>query len=819
MSPWPDAARWRALDAALRVLLELEADAQAAWLARHCATQPDLADELRRLLGHARRAGPLEALDAARLLDEALDAARPAAIEIGGWRLWQRIGAGGMAEVFLAERVHDSVRQVAAFKLMAVGFASPALRMRFLRERAILARLTDARIARYLDGGIAADGRPWLALEYVDGLPIDRYCMQHALDLRARVELFRDVAGAVAHAHRHLVVHRDIKPSNVLVSRDGQVKLLDFGIAKPLDEDGDVTQASARLLTPHYASPEQLRGEPASTATDVFLLGLLLYELACDERPFATYDGDRVALERALCECESPRPADVLERRRSAGHVTSVAPRALRGDFERIVSHALQKEPEQRYSSVDAFDRDLVAWFAGEPIAARAATWGERAGALVRRHRLVAAAVAGALVVSFAYAGALVAQNRQVRAQRDAARIEAAKAAATRDFLVELFEQADPAKSEGENLSVGKVLDAGSERIAGAFPSQPRVRADLLYTIGRVHHALGSHSRARSLLEQAIDLQRGFGGVSDDLARDLTELAAIERDDSHLDRAIERAREAVRAAGDGGGNAAALHGLGIALSMRDAGDYAEGVAVFDRAIAAYRRQQPPDPLALAEAQADRAGLYMHLGRVDEAEAALRASLAVMAPRLGDRAPGVTAVLYNLARLQEQRGDYAGAATDFARVIAAESTVFGADSVDVAIDRTRLAYAQSGQRRYERAAVSFAAALAVLRAKLPPDHKRIAENLMGYAEALVELDRVDEATRTIDEALRILARHFGDDDWRIAEARRVLARAWHASGRSDEARRLLQRAGAVLLQQPAPYPERYRATLAVVGAPH
>jgi serine/threonine-protein kinase len=815
MSRLPEGARWEALDTALRELLEIDAAEQAEWIERRCREQPDLAVDLRRLAEHARHTGALERIDGPRLLAEALEP--PASgMDVGDWRLLQRIGAGGMAEVFLAERVHDGVCQHAALKLMATGIGSLGLRARFLRERAILARLSDARIARYLDGGIAGDGRPWLAIEYVDGLPIDRHCDRLELGLRARIALFRNVCGAVAHAHRHLVVHRDIKPSNVLVDHDGQVKLLDFGIAKPLggEDDGDATQASVRLLTPHYASPEQIRGEPASTATDVFLLGLLLFELIAGTRPFAACEHDRNALEQALCEREPARPSEMLERDRDR----RINAREVRGDLDRIVGFALRKEPERRYSSVEALDRDLGAWLAGEPVAARGASFGYRLRKFIGRHRFASAAAAAAIAVTLLSAIVLLRQNALVRAQRDAARTEAAKSAAIRDFLVELFEQADPAKSEGEKLSIGKVLDSGGERIASAFSAQPRVRADMLHTLGRVYHALGSQARARALLEQAIGLQRGFADDRASLARSLPELGAVDRDDSQLDRAVELARESVHVAGDDPRVAApALHGLGIALSMHDAGDYTEGVGVFDRAIAAYRRVSPADVLAIAEAQADRAGLYLHLGRLDEAEAAFRASLDVMAPRLGDHAPDVTAVLYNLARLQEQRGEYASSAANFARVIAAETRVFGADRVDVAIDRTRLAYVQHEQGERAKAATTFAAALGVLRAKLPADHKRIAENLMGYAETLLELERVDEGSRAIEEALRILSAHFPADDWRVAEAQRVQARGWHAAGRREDALRLLRKAGFVLERQPAPYPERYRATLAALGA--
>ena len=356
----PDAERWRELDQALRELLAVDADARAAWIDAHAAHQPRLAADLRRLAGFADAPGPLEQLEQSGALTEALDSLPGNLDCIDGWRLLQRIGAGGMAEVFLAERDNQGVLQRAALKLMARGIGSSDLRARFLRERSILARLSDSRIARYFDGGIAEDGRPWLAMEHVEGLPIDAYCRTHRLPLRQRLILFREVCGAVAHAHRHLIVHRDIKPANVLVSHDGQVKLLDFGIAKPIAEDDqDATQNSARLLTPHHASPEQLRGEPATTLTDVFLLGLLLYELLVGSRPYAEFEDDAFLHERALREQDAPRPSSVLERRQKGGadSAHAVSAHDLYGDLDRIVEVALRKDPASRYSSVERLER------------------------------------------------------------------------------------------------------------------------------------------------------------------------------------------------------------------------------------------------------------------------------------------------------------------------------------------------------------------------------------------------------------------------------------------------------------------------------
>ena len=809
MSRLPDPERWCELDAALCELLELDADRRAAWIAEHCRDRPDLAAELASLVTHADAVGTLERVESSAAFVDALGAQADAVASVGGWRLVRRVGAGGMAEVFLAERDNEGVLQRAALKLLSQDFASPALRARFVREREILARLSDARIARYFDGGIAADGRPWLAMEYVEGLPIDRHCTEHRLPLRERLRLFRDVCGAVAHAHRHLVVHRDIKPSNVLVSRDGQVKLLDFGIAKPLGtEEGERTQATARLLTPRYASPEQLRGEPASTATDVYLLGLLLYELVAGRRPFAAHEGDAFALERALREDDPPRPSDALARESKA----AVAARELRGDIDRIVLLALRKDPAARYSSVERLDEDIARFLAGQPVSARGDALGYRLRKWLARHRIAAAALAGALIVAAASAVLLVRQNRLVAEQRDRARSAAAQAEAVKDFLIDLFAEADPAKTLGEKLSVGTVLDKGSARIADGFDAQPDVRAEMLHTIGTVYHALGNHARARELLGQAVALRRPAPDANAELSRSLTELAAVERDDSRLDEGIALAREAVERAGaDVHAKARALNELGVGLLMREQ-DLAGARAALVASLDAYRSWPDADPVRIAIAEGNLAAVDLNEGKLDAAESGFRGAVAALAPRLGDVHPEVTALLYNLARLEERRGKLEEAEAHFGRVLAAETQVLGADHPDVAIDRTRLAYVQSERGNYAVAEKTFAEALATLRAKLPKDHKRTAENLMGYAEALVAQDRADEAASRIGEAIVILRVHFPGDDWRVADAERIQARAWLRQHRRDDALTQLQRIGPVLLSQPAPMPERYRAAL-------
>ena len=490
-----------------------------------------------------------------------------------------------------------------------------------------------------------------------------------------------------------------------------------------------------------------------------------------------------------------------------------IHPRALRGDLERIVALALRKDPARRYASVERLDEDVARFLEGRPVAARGDAFGYRVGKWLARHRLAGATLAAALLVALASAGMLLRQNRVVAEQRDRARASAAQAEAVRDFLLGLFAEADPAKALGAKLSVGAVLDRGSARIADGFETQPRVRAEMLQTIGVAWHGLGDHARARAMLSAAVALRRQWPDAGADLARSLAALAAVERDDSKLDEGISLAREALQHAGeDAQARALALNELGVGLLLRDQ-DLDAARRALDEAIAAFQAWPSPDPRRIAIAQGNLAAVDLGQGRLDAAEAGFAGAIEVLAPRLGDVHPEVTALLYNLARLQERRGEFARAEANFARVLAAETQVYGADHPDVAIDRTRLAYVQAARGDHEAAERGFAQALQVLRAKLPADHKRIAENLMGHAESLVDHGRAAEAEPMVAEAITILARHFADDDWRIADARRIQARAWLRLQRTDDAIAQLQRLGPTLLAQPPPLPQRYRAALA------
>lgn len=405
---------------------------------------------------------------------------------VGPYRILSEIGHGGMGAVYLAERADEQYRRQVAIKIIR-SFSAPPLELvrRFRMERQILASLQHVNIAQMLDGGVTDDGIPYFAMEYVKGVRIDEYCHRKLLTVRQRIELYRDVCSAVQHAHRNLVIHRDIKPGNILVTDDGILKLLDFGIAKLLQSGNApeemrttaLTAAAERPRTPEYASPEQINGGAITTATDVYALGVVLYELLAGCHPFANFRSEIRRLERAICETEPHRPS-------ATG---SAFADQIKGDLDSIVLKALRKEPEQRYESVEQFSNDLGRYLNGFPVGARRGTQRYRAGKFVLRHRFgVAVAIAFVVVLAgFGIAMSILAarlSREKTRAQKES------------EFLSSLFSNYDPYRNQGHALSAKELLDRGAQRISSELKDEPEVSSDLSSSHGG---SVPAHGRQR----------------------------------------------------------------------------------------------------------------------------------------------------------------------------------------------------------------------------------------------------------------------------------------------------------------------------------
>ncbi len=511
-----DTERWQRVSAIFDEAVDVAQDMRAALLDRLCGGDVNLRGDVEMLLDADAAATDFDRGIAVARGTVAADWAENDDIEsvragdrIGPWRLVAEIGRGGMGVVWLAARADGQFEQRAALKLIKRGMDSEAVLARFLRERQILARLEHPHIARLLDGGIAADGRPYFAMECVAGEPLLRYCAERGLKLEERISLFLDICAAVQFAHRQLVVHRDLKPSNVLIGADGSAKLLDFGIAKLLgDEVGSATQTSEvkdRPLTPAYASPEQLTGAPISTATDVYALGAILYELLTGQRPHDLSDAPTSDEIRRLLETTAPTAPS-----KRATVDAPVAARRLRGDLDTIVLTALKREPERRYATVDALAADLRRYLDGRPIAARPDSGIYRTRKFVARHRIGVAA--GVLTVAGLLAATAVSWQQLQLARREAVRAdnEARTAQAAKDFLLSTFAGADPYATSGKNVSVRELLESSAEKIDTALAGQDAVRADLHMAVADTFETLDQWPLSKRHFESAAAAYRSY---------------------------------------------------------------------------------------------------------------------------------------------------------------------------------------------------------------------------------------------------------------------------------------------------------------------
>ncbi len=734
-------------------LLDVPPEQRRRHLAQACGEDLQLFQQVQALLDSAEQTDPLlrpgGAAGAGLLEDlrqpEVYANARPPleqsglqpGREIGRYRLLREIGRGGMGVVFLAERADGAFEQQVALKVMT-SWADDAALDRFRRERQILADLEHPRIARLIDGGVsdAVDGdgqprrkmpalvMPYLVMEYVDGVPLDEYCEQDGLNLRQRVELLVEVCGAVEAAHRQLIVHRDLKPSNILVTREGAVKLLDFGIAKLLDADrasaiGDAHGRAAPItaghfLTPQYASPEQVRGEVITVASDVYQLGLIAYELIAGCRPYRLSGLSAAEAERKVCQEQPVRPS-ALASASAPGSRTY----AIRGDLDTIVLKALHKEPERRYGSVEQLRLDLHRYLNGMPVSAQPDTLRYRLGKFVRRHR---AAVAATVLALTTLAALLSAFTWRLARERDQTRQQAERAERKRQeteqvalFLSGLLWGSDPYMSQPElDLTARELLDQGVAKLqADAFPGQPLVQAKMQHITGEIYRRLELFERAQPLLVEALELRQQAAGEPQEIA------------------------ESLRALGD----------LYVGMRRLDAAE-----APLRQSLALYQQLYGHAHTQVAIGHAGLANLLLYQGRYEDAEGELEAAREVHVA-LGDGDSFEHAwVLSRLAGFRQAQGETDTARGFLQRALEMTRRVGGPDHTLVAYAAADLARSYGMQGDHVAAAPLFREALRVLELRFGPDSLAVASERQNLAISLYQQGDVEEATRLLRQAL-------------------------------------------------------------------
>jgi serine/threonine protein kinase/tetratricopeptide (TPR) repeat protein len=770
-----DAERRARADEILRDALDLPTEDRAAYVRAAARGDAPLEAEVLALLSDAATdpasLAPGSALGGAfgGALLRRLEGTEALEARVGPFRVVREIGRGGMGVVYLAERAEGGFSQFVALKIAAPGAASDALARRFERERQIVASLDHPHIARLVDGGRTDDGRPYFAMEFVDGERIDAHADGLRLDVDARLALVRTVAAAVQHAHSRLLVHRDIKPGNILISRAGEVKLLDFGIAKPIGPHPGagaepLTRTDVRPMTPEYASPELLRGGPATTASDVYQIGLLLYELLTGVRAQRLGGATASEAERIVCHDDPPLPSAAAlgpggaEARAAARSTTPAAlARRLSGDLDAIVMQAIRKEPEARYATPLDLADDIQRALASEPVRARRGTALYRTRKFVRRNRVATAfgATVLALLAGFGlwmtvlYGRASAALARARTAETSAGH-EAETARQVSDFLIRLFGVSDPGEARGNTVTARALLDDAAQRIGPELEGQPEVQARLMQVMGQVYINLGLYDAAEPLLRDALAIAERTGGPA------------------------------------GAGAAEALESLGTLAVVR--GTPAEGEATHRRALAIREAIGPADGLPVAKSLISLGSCLLEQARYGEAEPLLRRALAIREEKVPDSADVATA-LNELAEVYNRQARYADAEPLYLRSLGITEKTLGPNHPEIGYQTNNLGLLYKRMGRLDEAEHLYRRALQVREKCLPPDHPLIAWTLDNLGMLCMTEKRYADAEPLFTRALDIAGRAVGPGHPDTAIIMNNLALLRVAQGRTAEAEAL------------------------------
>lgn len=789
-----DTARWRRISAVFDAVFEVPEAEREALLRASCGADEELRREVQLLLDADAAGGLLDQrvpqLRSAVAADWAHhDEASPAGSIIGCWHVLRELGRGGMAVVMLAERIDGQFEQRVALKLIKRGMDSEAVLARFLRERQILARLSHPNIARLLDGGLSIDGRPYFVLEYVEGAPILAYCQAHALPLKARLECVLQICAALQFAHRQLVVHLDIKPSNVIVTEHGEVKLLDFGIAKLL---GALTEAAAlqthahlqRPLTPGYAAPEQVRGEPVSTATDVYGVGCLLYELMTGQRASGLADGaNQEDARRALSRAGPPMPSQTLGSKRT---VADISARRLRGDLDNIILKSLKAEPERRYPTIEALAEDLRRYLGGQPVSARRDTLHYRTGKFIARHRLGVALGAAGVV-------GLLATTTLALTQAHNARVHASRAQAVTHYLVDVFRVADPKGVPGGlRLSAREVLDLGAKRLQLQLNDQPQLEASFSAVLGTIYQNLGENERAVTLLQRSLTLrtqaERGEVSHADTLA--LLARAQYEKGD-YAASALSSA-QAQREHETGANKTNALVARDLALQgeiARRQGEFAAGELLLTKALAMSRAALKTPHQQIASQLNELAALYGDMGRIEQATALTEQALSMFRALYGEDHLDVAENLVNLGVFRMQTDHIAQALPSFDQALTIYRRLLPNDHPLLALALANEARAFDRLKRFREADPLYREALAMQRRVLGTQHPDLATTLNNLSVLRMHLDDYLGSAQYSREAIAIWAAQGKPEHPFALISKAHLAAALRESGDLAQAERL------------------------------
>jgi serine/threonine protein kinase/tetratricopeptide (TPR) repeat protein len=834
-------ARWHQIKSVFEQVADMDGAERIAQLDRCCGDDSDLRSSVQSLLSRdSNKEDPLlHAVGAAAesLLEDHRD--RLLGTRVGPYRVVAILGHGGMSVVYRGERDDSQYRQLVAIKVLQHATVHPRLRSRLHSERHILATLDHGSIARLIDSGDLEDGTPYLVMEYVDGESIDSYCDSRTLFIRERLELFVAVCAAVHYAHRNLVVHRDIKASNIFVTDEGNPKLLDFGIAKLLAPENlshtlPVTRLQERILTPENAAPEQVLGRPITTATDIYALGVLLYQLLTGRSPYRLLSYSQLQLERAICMDDPARPSQIVvaklkgendsDRSRISDR-RGLSPQRLRarlsGDLDAIVGMAMRKEPDRRYSSVEAMADDLRRHLLGQPVRARQGDWRYNTAKFLRRNLLAAIATAAAFVGLALIAGVTLWENHRILLARDATALERDRAQQVSAFMVDVFSQADPFTAQGKAPTAKDLLDQGAEKIKGNLNLQPEVRAQLLESIGLAYRRQGSNDRAIPLFEQAVTVRRDARPVDNGkLAAALANLAQALTDAGRLAGAEANIKEAVALSRSSGAppsveTADILYQYGY-FSLNAKSDPELAKTLFNEALVIYRRVPGDQRLGIASTLGALSGAAQWSGNFANAEQLVRDSMNLLGATVGRNHPDYAVAMANLGYMLMQQGKYAESEQMLNEALQIEHGDFGLDNQRVASIEANLGTVYEREGDPVRAMKMTQDALRIISERLGPDHYQVGYFMDAVAKLYLDGGNLDAAESTARQVLQIYKKSLPARHLYVSATRHLLGEVLLRRGQLSDAETELRAALDIDLGSAGPGDWRAARTEASLG---
>lgn len=805
---------WDRLQELFTRALALAPHEREIFLERETADHPALRRELRALIETAcdnPTAGALSRAVGAAFVNAVEDQPRNLLGRIvGKYRLVSVLGQGGTGTVYLAERADHQYSAQVAIKIIHQSLSAGNLDSRFRAERQILASFNHPNIARLVDAGETDRRQPYLVMEYVEGEPLDKFCDSRQLDLRERLELFRQICAAVQYAHQNLIVHRDLKPANILVTADGKPKLLDFGIAKLLSsrnagQTTEMTRVNDRLLTPEYASPEQILGNHITTASDIYSLGVVLYQLVCGLRPYRVPESaSQLELERSICISDPERPsAALLNAARNPASAVHALVRArstsierlskqLQGDIDAIILKALRKEPEHRYSSVEQLAADVRRYLAHEPVHARQGNWLYYGQRFARRHTAGVLAGAGFLAFVIGVAIVMSVQRQQISTALAQARIDAQRAETVSDFMLDVFGAADPFVHFGKEPTARSLLEQAARRIQTDLDQQPSVRARLMEAIGRSYRRMGQPERAVPYLSDALRLQRTLSPDQSKLGSTLLELAIAQREAAmydESDRTFAEALEVIRQFENTNseGYAQLLSALGRLEMIRSNTEAAQ--THFVQALELMRRVRGPEDPEVGAVLIELSGVYMWRDDAQRAEEAARAAVRIFA-HVPETHPDRVLAERELAKILLYRNRFDEAAPLFEKALAAQRLLYGDNNAAVAETLGSLAQLRSAQRKYAAAEQLIREALAIHHESGSTIDHEIGFLQTMLAMVILQQNRAAEAEPLLRNTLELLARSLPSDHQYVASAEYYLGESLLGQGKLADAEAVL-----------------------------